>query len=47
MVPDAQVKVAGEVLKQVYVAEKLSPPSLAQVQQTCPYHPFNPILAPR
>ncbi|KAK4691408.1 F-type H+-transporting ATPase subunit g, partial [Phenoliferia sp. Uapishka_3] len=26
--------VAREVLKQVYVAEKLSPPSLAQVQQT-------------
>lgn len=30
----AQVAVAREVLKQVYVAEKLSPPSLAQITTT-------------
>ena len=30
-----QAAVAREVLKQVYVAEKLSPPSLAQVTHTC------------
>lgn len=29
-----QLAVAREVLKQVYVAEKLSPPSMAQVSQT-------------
>lgn len=32
-----QAAVAREVLKQVYVAEKLSPPSLAQVTHTCEF----------